>query len=337
MLNFCTLFDINFATQGIAMYESLKKHCEKFHLYIFAFCDKSYELLTKLNLENVTVISLNEFEDEDLLRVKPTRTTAEYCWTCSSSTIRYCLDTFNLEDCTYIDADLYFYSNPKVLIDEMGDKSVLITEHRYTPEFDQTKTSGKYCVQFITFKNDEKGREVLNWWRNSCIDWCYSRFEDGKFGDQKYLDDWTTRFDCVHVLEHIGGGVAPWNIHQYRIIKSKNKLFVLENNTEKPAELVFYHFHAIKVQKNGKIDIERYKMYNVGALNQKLIYGPYLKKLFKLSKRLKKTSNSIIIVTGIPNSIKGQFKKFRKSIIEVRFSSKNPTLKLFGISIIKSK
>ena len=186
MINFCTLFDINFISQGLSMYESLKEHCKNdFTLYIFAFCDESYNLLKELNLDNVKVISLSELEEgiPALLTVKNNRTKGEYCWTCGSASIKYCIEQFNLDQCTYLDADIYFYSDPKVLLDEMGDKSVLITEHRYTPKYDQTNTSGKYCVQFVSFKNDEKGMRVLNWWVDRCIEWCYARCEDGKFGD----------------------------------------------------------------------------------------------------------------------------------------------------------
>jgi len=334
MINFCTLFDINFITQGLTMYESLKEHCDDFHLYIFAFCQDSYELLTKLNLEKVTVVSLNEFEDEELLRVKPTRTQGEYCWTCSSSTIKYCLEKFNLASCTYIDADLYFYSNPKVLIDEMGDKSVLITEHRYSPGYDQTEISGKYCVQFITFKNDKNGLNVLNWWRNACIDWCYSRVEEGKFGDQKYLDDWAEKFEGVHVLENLGGGVAPWNVGQYGVFKENNKLKLVEIDTQKKFEFVFYHFHSIKILESGKISPEAYNFYNIGFLKQNLIYKSYIKKLIEMSKKLNKINNKILVIKKLPFKI--NFKKIRKFIIQAKFS-KNGYLKIFGHYIVKPK
>ncbi len=337
MLNFCTLFDINFATQGLVMYESLKKHCDDFHLYIFAFCEDSYKLLSGLNLEKTTIISLSEFEDEELLKVKPTRTAGEYCWTCSSSTIKYCIEKFNLDHCTYIDADLCFYSNPKVLVDEMGDKSVLITEHRYTPEYDQTETSGKYCVQFITFKNDENGLKVLNWWRNACLDWCYAKIEDNKFGDQKYLDDWTQRFDEVHVLEHLGGGVAPWNINNYNFNKIENKIILNEKNTSKNYEVIFYHFHSVKVDKKGRIDRNKINFYRVIPENFKIFYMPYIKKLINTSRDLHKINSDIKIIKKPKIDFKYEFKNFKKKIIKIRFSSKNPELCILGIDVIKIK
>jgi len=91
------------------MYNSLRRHSKAYHLYIFAFDDICYNKLNELKLLNVTVISLKEFEDEELLKVKSTRTIAEYCWTSTPATILYCIEKYELESCTYLDADLYFF------------------------------------------------------------------------------------------------------------------------------------------------------------------------------------------------------------------------------------
>lgn len=267
MHNYCTLFDSNYLSRGLAMFESLKAHAGLFHLYIFAFDDISYHVLTELNLEHVTTISLGDFEDDALLAIKKSRSKGEYCWTCTPSVIKYCIEHYVLDSCTYLDADLYFFADPAVLINEMGDKSVLITEHRYTPKYDQSHTSGIYCVQFMTFKNTKDGLEALNWWRDACIDWCYARFEDGKFGDQKYLDDWPERFAGVHVLKNRQGGVAPWNVQQYSSY----------------ASVIFYHFHDFKFLDEGYVDFGHYEL---SAQAKRSVYNPYVGHLVNIANML---------------------------------------------------
>ncbi len=293
MLNFCTLFDSNYSAYGLAMYESLKKNCTDFHLFIFAFDEKCEEVLKKLALENVTVISLKDFEDEELLKIKPTRGKGEYCWTCTPSTVLYVLKNFGVASCTYLDADLYFFSDPKILIEELGGKSVSIIEHRYTPKHDQSKISGKYCVQFMTFKNDKDGLEVLKWWRERCIEWCFGRVEDGKFGDQKYLDDWMARFNCVRELKNLGGGVAPWNIQQYRFVEKNKKIFGIEKKSGKKFPLIFFHFHGFKILNEKRIRLtEGYKI-SLNARN--LIYKNYAKHfIFKMEKKISLQKNSFL-------------------------------------------
>jgi hypothetical protein len=256
------------------MYESLKKHCPNFHLYVFAFDDLSLSVLKYMALEKTTIIALKEFECSKLLEVKPTRTKAEYCWTCTAFTILHCLKKYNLDHCTYVDADLCFYSDPSVLINEMQNESVLITPHNYSQEYERNAaTHGKYCVQFVTFKNDFAGLHVLNWWANACLDWCYARFENKKFGDQKYLDDWPECFSNVHVLQNFGGGIAPWNATRYTLGKN---YFVRDicNNTQQ--KLCFYHFHDIKFDEQGKINKDYLLAYKIHWRYVAFIYLPYL-------------------------------------------------------------
>lgn len=290
-LNFCTLFNANYLSRGVLLYHSLQRHCKNFHLYVYAFDDKTYEFLKNESYPNLTVISLKQFEDPELLRIKPTRSAGEYCWTCSSSTILYSIENFGLDNCTYIDADMCFYSDPKILVDEMGDNSVLITEHRYTKAYDQSLESGKYCVQFVTFKNTPEGMKVLKWWRDACIDWCYGYIEDGKFGDQKYLDTWTRDFKGVHELKHLGGGLAPWNMQQYLFSREANTIKGKELNSGATFEAVFFHFHGLKLFSNDMVSLtgEKYEMNDEA---KELFFKPYVKELIKISEEIRKKDGS---------------------------------------------
>jgi hypothetical protein len=261
------------------MFESLKRTGAIFHLYIFAFDDLSLQILNDLRLENVTIIPLKKFESKKLLDVKNDRTRAEYCWTCTSSTIEYVLANYNVPDCTYIDADLFFYKSPDILTGELNHgKTVLITEHRYSwfSKIYEEKRAGKFCVQFITFGNEPKSRNILNHWIGQCIEWCYARYEDGKFGDQKYLDDWPVKYNNVKISEHFGAGVAPWNILQYHIFQSADSIRGNEKRSGKEFDVIFYHFHFVRFMDNGTVDLGWNRI--PGDI-QKSFYIPYINKI----------------------------------------------------------
>jgi hypothetical protein len=283
MYNFCTLFDTHYFSRGLALYYSLEKYCTEFHIYIFAFDQAADELLRKMNLSKATIISLKEFEDDELLRIKPSRSIAEYCWTCTSSTILYILEKYKVESCTYLDADLYFYSSPEPIFEEMGNSSILITEHRYSPQYNKQLKSGRYCVQFVTFRNNNDGLTALKWWRDRCIEWCYARYEDGKFGDQLYLEDWTERFQGVNVLQHLGGGLAAWNIQQYTFEEINGRIIGKEILTQRKFEAIFYHFHYLRFFTNNEIELGRRTLTN-NVLD--IFYKPYIKFLEELKEQI---------------------------------------------------
>lgn len=294
------------------MYESLKFHSSDFHLYIFTFDDICNKLLKMLDLNFVTLISLEEFEDNELLTIKNSRTNQEYCWTCTPSIIKYSIEKYKLKNCTYLDADLYFFSNPAVLIEEMGKKSVLITEHRYTPKYNQSEKSGIYCVQFMTFKNNQNGIKVLNWWRNSCNEWCYARFEDGKFGDQKYLDDWTKRFKGIHELKNLGGGIAPWNMQQYEFSNNGNTLLATTKNSNTSFEVIFFHFHGLKILDMNLFALTNYQLFDDC---RNLIYTKYIEHLNSIMKTLKYKFNFEYYEFDIPKNFYMLYLPFKNSYL----------------------
>lgn len=251
MLTFCTLFDHNYLSRGLALYQSLKEQCckDSFKLYILAIDDIAYEWLIEQKYENIVVQSLNDIKSiyPILNQLQKERSRGEFNWTLSSFSIQFFLRKFNLGSVTYLDADLFFYADPKILFDELENESVIITPHNYTPEYDKSATSGRYCVQFMYFKNDENGNKVLEWWRAACEECCCGTPTNGKFGDQKYLDDWLSRFPgMIHEEKHMGCGIAPWNIQQYNIIETDHKLYVQNKITKVKDLLIFYHFHGLR-------------------------------------------------------------------------------------------
>lgn len=303
MNHYCTLFDSNYLTRGLAMYQSLAATDEEFQLYIFAFDVSTKELLSDMALPRVRVISLEEFEDDRLRKIKSTRSYREYCWTCSAFSILYAMTQFELEEITYLDSDLYFFKSPDVLLREFHQSGgdVMITEHRYTPEYDRSAESGIYCVQFMTFRNNENGRKILQWWCDRCAEWCYAKFEDGKFGDQKYLDDWTTRFDGVHVLKHLGGGVAPWNVQQYMIG---------ENPTVNDIPVIFYHFHGLRWVSEHTFDLSLYRLPDEAV---QYIYFPYLDALQAALESVRRLEKNF--AKGFALSSQGEIKSVLRQIV----------------------
>jgi len=305
-MNFCTYFDKNYLSRGIALYQSLLRIKNfNFKLYIVAFDEFTYFFLKTRKFPFIEVVSYKDFEDDSLKKIKNSRSRLEYLWTCTPSIILFFLNKYKLKNCTYLDADLYFYSDPKKILKEYSKKSILITSHNYFEKYDQTKTSGKYCVQFLLFNNEINSKKIIINWRNQCIKWCYNRPVNNKFGDQKYLDNWTTKYKNVRVIEHLGFGVAPWNMQRFSFSKNYNKMQIKEKNYV--YDLIFFHFHDITFLLNNKLIF--LSSYQLSNQIKNIIYHPYLNEIIKIEKKYKIDFNNVEFnIKKIFNSIKFSIK-----------------------------
>ncbi len=243
MRYFCTYFDHRYLPQGMALYHSLKEHCPSFHLWILTLSNECYEILNRTPLPDVSLLRLEDVEkgDEDLLRAKGDRSLIEYYFTLSPSFPLYILNHFTEVDLiTYLDSDLYFFSDPSPIYDEMGDSSVGIIPHRFPPRLKRFEIHGVYNVGWMSFRRDKNGLACLHWYRERCNEWCYDRVEGDRYADQKYLDKFGQLFDQVHVIEHKGANLAPWNVDNYYITEREGYIYVDE------VPLIFFHFHGFK-------------------------------------------------------------------------------------------
>jgi len=244
---FCTLFDRSYLARGLITCRSLQRVSPNAEVMVLCMDQATKRVLDNLREPGLRTIGIDELEREDpeLADVRGGRTRGEYCWTSTPALCRYLFERdSSLEEVTYLDADLLFFSDPGPLFDELGGDSVLIVPHRYAPQWvDQERANGIYNVEWLTFRREERGLAVLDWWRDRCIEWCYARVEDGKFGDQKYLDDWPERFQGVHVLQHPGGGLAPWNVPRHRLRNDGGSI------TVDGEPLIFFHAHSLAVHR----------------------------------------------------------------------------------------
>lgn len=260
--HFVTIFDSLFLPQGIALHLSMRRHIESYVLWVVCVDEEAYRVLTQLNLPSLRPLDLRTLETTELISVKAKRTRGEYCWTLTPFAPRFVFDfDQSVSRVTYIDADIWFRKPPDLILHELEqtDKSVLITDHSYAAIYDQSAISGQYCVQFITFVR-HRSETVRKWWEDRCIEWCYARSEDGKCGDQKYLDDWPSRFKTeVHVLINKELALGPWNASRFPYGQS-----------------VFYHFHGLRLTSERSVNMGSFILPQVVIEN---IYQPYLKDL----------------------------------------------------------
>lgn len=261
MEHYVTLFDVGFAPQGLALHRSLQRHAGEHVLWVLCMDDEVQDLLDLLALPDVRTIRLADVETVRLLSVKPDRTRAEYCWTLTPFTHDIVFERDpSAQRVTYIDADVWLVADPSALFEafEVSGAAVQITEHAYAPEYDQTATSGRYCVQFLTMDR-ERSTQVRRWWKDRCVEWCFARVEDGKFGDQKYLDDWRHRFgELIHVAHPKSAFQGPWNAARFPY-----------------SDALVYHFHSLRLA-NGGLVRPVSSGYSIPEPHWKEVYGPYL-------------------------------------------------------------
>jgi hypothetical protein len=302
MYYFCTYFDHNYLPLGLALYRSLKQRTAEFKLWVLCLSETCYEVLQKLDLPEIYPISLKEFEQGDtaLQAAKQNRSLVEYYFTCSPSWPLFILNHYPEVDLiTYLDADLFFFSSLAPLFEEIADHSIAIIGHRFSSDRLELVKYGIYNVGWLSFRRDENGLACLQSWREQCLEWCYDRPEDGKFADQKYLDDWPNRFSNVRVLQHKGANVGHWNTNNYQIYTNNSQVYVDE------LPLIFFHFHGFKNKKNEFEKLALNPSLKVKRFSDQIIFQSIYSTYLKMLRDTKKQIAPFLPNVSIYNSVRG--------------------------------
>jgi hypothetical protein len=293
MRNYCTVFDKYYLYQGCALYNSLTKVTTDFILYALCLDELSYETILKLNNSNFVPIVLSEIMSEEVIKLRARTTYPQFCWACQPLVCELVLDKFKAEMVTYLEADSLFFSDPEVLFNEMGEKSVTLAPHNFPADQDQSKTAGTYITHFNAFRNDECGRNILNEWKRNCF--LYDKDNPPSFRPgQLLMDEWPDKFDCVHVLQNIGAGVAPWNVESESLKLVNDKLYFNE------IAVVFYHFHKYARTVDGRHDLGDYK---ISTNTIALVYQEYARSIDLAKQQVAKMNNTFDYIRLVDSPI----------------------------------
>jgi hypothetical protein len=283
-----TSTDANYLHKAVVLYKSLLKVHNNFILHIFCFDDIAYNVLEKLHYNNIKIYHSSDFETVELLRFKASKIKRhEYYWACNPFLTRKILLEQSVDFISSCDCDLMFFQSPEIIFEELGEADVLIQPNNFSYQFENDFTRvGYYCTSFQCFRKNSNSIKILNWWHKRTMEWCSSDFEDGKFGEQKYLDDWRIRFKKVREIANVGTNLAPWNIQKFDLSGKNSEILI---NGKYP--LVYYHYHSFRMNlSNYKYIIsgDRDNNYEIPLEASKFIYKPYIEILKESIKDLKK-------------------------------------------------
>jgi hypothetical protein len=267
------------------------RHGNDFRLYILCLDGPTLNALSALALPHVELIPDKTLEDWDreLKAARSNRTATEFYFTCKPVLMRYVLAHFDgVDRVTYLDSDLYFFSDPGAAEQEFADSAVALTPHRFPSRLAYLKRAGEFNAGWVSVSAAAEGRNFLEWWRARCIEWCRVVLEETRFGDQKYLDQVPHLFRNVVSISHPGLNAAPWNIDGPRVDGSGTRVDI------EGSALIAFHFHGMK-----RVMFRLYDsgLYAYGAslshVVRNSIYRPYLEELSHCEARLSRLPETI--------------------------------------------
>lgn len=232
--NICTLSDYNYLAKGLVMYESLQNFTPDFLLYYLCLDDKTFDKVKSIGDKELIPIHVDSITDPTLRTLRE-QEYKYFCWSLASSFTRHLMSK-GVGDITYVDSDICFYDDFRIILGEIGGRDVGVFRHRQF-NMDWDTPSGKFNVGVVHFKNTPTGKSTLNWWADSVL---HKRYPElATCGDQKYLDQFLELGDRLYVDENIGHG-SPWEWQLYDFNEWSSGGYIIWGGIKE--KLIFSHF-----------------------------------------------------------------------------------------------
>jgi len=283
MRTYCTYFDSHYLAQGIVMLRSLRRFDPDADICVLALDASCESVLHDVFRSSIRVTSLGVFHAArpEIAALRESRTPWAYYATHKPAFVRFILESRPTPaTVTFVDADMRFFSDPSPASSELKAAEIGLSPHRFSPSAQGLEKYGTYNAGWIYWRAGTVASQCLSDWENECTAWCHPEVQsDGRFMNQGYLNSWPTRYQKVHILQHPGVNLAPWNIDGHVLTRRWWKIFV----DDRP--LICNHFSGLLRDASGswysiypqprQFDIVRHR-----------IYEPYLDEVESESRKL---------------------------------------------------
>lgn len=242
MQSFCTIVSHHHLPYAKAVLASLRNYDSKLSLQVLVTdADNSEVRQTDgLRIWTVQEISNSEAFQKLYKRQGHRRESDEFRWALKPVFLCHLLK-HDFEKMIYVDADVFFFSSPLFLFEQLETSSILLTPHWRSIDplhFDDLFAllkDGYFNGGFIGA--NRHGVKALEWWAEACTAKMEKSLTLGLYDDQKYLDLLPHEFAGVQVVQHRGCNLAYWNMDTNRRQLQDGKLLI--NGKFEP---VFVHF-----------------------------------------------------------------------------------------------
>ena len=171
----------------------------------------------------------------------------------------------------YLNSDIFFLGDPHNLWETPESWDVQLFPHHYSLiNKIRLKKFGELNAGAMAITKSEESLKVIENWANQCASWCFDRAENGKYADQKYLEDFERWSVKVSVAKSKAMNLASW------VSGAKKEDF---------QNCIFYHFHGLVAQ-GEYIVLPHLQYLRLAKKLEKDMHRDYLKKLESLDSEL---------------------------------------------------
>lgn len=108
------------------------------------------------------------------------------------------------------------------------------------------------------------------------MEWCFEKADNGRWADQKYLDDFPQRFNSVGIINNRGINLTPFIVYRINTEQGKSVIKKTDGFYIDDTRIILYHYYGFRFYDHNEYDLSCYwMMFDEETIN--LIYVPYIK------------------------------------------------------------